>query len=300
MTRSMSDRSGEMEAFVAVVREKSLSAAARSLGLTPSAVSRIIARIEARLGVRLILRTTRSLALTPEGDAYYRAAEKILADMAEAENGIADQASPRGSLRVSAALAHGRMKIVPLLDDFVTRYPGIAVDINLSDMLADVASGKTDVAIRFGPLPDSPLFARWLGRNGRTIVASPHYLARAGMPSVPEDLFAHNCLNFNFRRAEPGWPFRKEGRDYALSVKGNIRANNGETLVQLAHQGAGIARVGSFHVAEAIAQGTLVALLEPFNPGDFEDVHAVFHGGATTPARVRVFVDFLAERLKPS
>ncbi|MEP9358269.1 LysR family transcriptional regulator [Sphingomonas sp. KR3-1] len=297
MSRTLADRSGEMEIFVTAVREGSLSAAARRLDLTPSAVSRALARIEARLGVRLITRTTRRLVLTPEGDAYLHAAQRILADIAEVEGELADQAAPRGRLRVSAALAHGRLAVVPLLGEFVARYPGILVDISLSDMLEDVAGGRADVAIRFGPLADSPLTARKIGETGRTIVAAPFYLTRMGAPQVPEDLHAHNCLNFNFRRAEPVWPFRRDGRDYALPVGGNIEANNGETLVQLAVAGAGIARVGSFNVVDHLAAGRLVALLEPFNPGDREDIHAVFVGGSTRPARVRAFVDFLVEKL---
>ncbi|MDQ0249261.1 DNA-binding transcriptional LysR family regulator [Sphingomonas kyeonggiensis] len=297
MTRAMADRSGEMEIFVTAVREGSLSAAARRLELTPSAVSRALARIEARLGVRLITRTTRKLVLTPEGDAYLHAAQRILTDIAEVEEELADQASPRGRLRVSAALAHGRLAIVPLLGEFVTRYPGILVDISLSDTLEDVAGGRADVAIRFGPLADSALTARKIGETGRSIVAAPAYLGRMGMPQVPEDLHAHNCLNFNFRRAEPVWPFRQDGRDYALPVGGNIEANNGETLVELALAGVGIARVGSFSVAADLAAGRLVSLLDPFNPGDREDIHAVFVGGATRPARVRAFVEFLVEKL---
>lgn len=300
MARMMVDRAGEMEAFDAVVRSSSLSAAGRALGLTPSAVSRIISRIEARLGVRLLVRTTRALTLTPEGEAYHRAARRILADLTESEGAIAWQAAPRGRLRVSASLAYGRLTIVPLLADFTALYPQILVDISLSDEITDVLAGDADVAIRFGPLADSPLTARRLGANGRTIVASPAYLSRAGTPLTPEDLLAHNCLSFNFRRAEPGWPFRREGQDFALSVRGNIEANNGETLVQLAAQGVGIARVGSFHVDADIAAGRLTALLEPFNPGDTEDIHALFVGGTATPRRVRVFVDFLAKRLSGS
>jgi DNA-binding transcriptional LysR family regulator len=297
MHREMTDRSGEMEAFDAVVRAGSLSGAARSLSLTPSAVSRIITRIETRLGVRLIVRTTRSLTLTMEGEAYHRAARRILADMAEVEGSIAEQASPRGRLRVSAALAHGRLSIIPLLGGFLDLYPSIVVDLGLIDTLADVLGGQADVAIRFGPLADSPLTARRLGTSGRTIVASPAYLAKAGTPQTPEDLLDHNCLNFNFRRADPNWPFRRDGRDYELAVNGNLEANNGETLVQLALQGIGIARVGSFHIAEDIATGRLVSLLDAFNPGDTEDIHALFVGGARVPARVRAFVDYLVEHL---
>jgi DNA-binding transcriptional LysR family regulator len=297
------DRTGEMAAFLKVACAGSLSGAARELGLTPSAVSRILARIEARLGVRLMVRTTRQLRLTAEGEAYARAARRILADIDETEAALADRANPRGRIRVSASMAHGRLVIVPLLGEFVARYPDIEVEMELSDEIADVLGGRVDVAIRFGPLADSPLTARRLGETGRTVIAAPSYLARHGTPRVPADLAHHNCLDFSFRRIEPGWPFREDGRDYMLEVKGNITANNGETLVQLAAQGVGITRVGNFHIDEAnargeFASGALVPLLEAFNPQDKESIHAVFVGGANTPARVRVFVDFLAEKLR--
>ncbi|MFN3537980.1 MAG: LysR substrate-binding domain-containing protein [Brevundimonas sp.] len=244
-----------------------------------------------------MLRTTRALTLTAEGQAYLAAARRILADLDDAERAIADQGAPRGRLRVSAALAHGRQCIVPLLGEFTELYPHILVDISLTDAIADVAGGQADVAIRFGALADSPLTARRIGETGRTIVASPDYLARHGTPQTPEDLLDHNCLNFNFRRAEPVWPFRKDGRDYALTVRGTIEANNGETLGQLAVAGVGITRVGNFSVAEDLAAGRLVPVLEAFNPGDVEQIHAVFVGGPNTPARVRVFVAHVARRL---
>lgn len=297
------DRTGEMAAFLKVACAGSLSGAARELGLTPSAVSRTVARIEARLGVRLMVRTTRQLRLTEEGEAYARAARRILADIDETEAALADRANPRGRIRVSASMAHGRLVIVPLLGEFVARYPDIEVEMELSDEIADVLGGRVDVAVRFGPLADSPLTARRLGETGRTVIASPAYLARHGTPRVPADLANHNCLDFSFRRIEPGWPFREDGRDYMLEVKGNITANNGETLVQLAAQGVGITRVGNFHIDEAnargeFASGALVPLLEDFNPQDRESIHAVFVGGTNTPARVRVFVDFLAGKLR--
>jgi len=293
----VSGRSGEMAVFAAIAAHGSLSAAARALGLTPSAVSRIVARIEARLGVRLLVRTTRALALTAEGQAYLRAARRILADLAEVEDAIADQASPRGRLRVTASLAHGRLYVVPLLGGFTARFPHILVDLNLSDRIVDVLGGQADVAIRFGQLADSPLTARRLGETGRVVVAAPSYLARAGTPQVPDDLLGHNCLSFNFRRAEPGWPFRENGVERALAVTGSIEANNGESLAQLARSGVGIARVGRFAVEEDLASGRLVPLLEAYNPQDREPLHALFVGGATTPARVRVFVDYLAATL---
>jgi len=297
MALESADRARELEVFSAIARLGSFSAAGRALDLTPSAVSRTIDRIEARLGVRLLIRTTRALTLTMEGQSYLGAARRILADLDEAERSIADQGAPRGRIRVSASFSHGRLSIVPLLGDLARLYPHILVDISLTDTVVDIAAGQADVGIRFGPLADSALTARRIGETGRSIVASPDYLARHGTPRVPEDLLGHNCLNFNFRRAEPVWPFRRDGRDYALTVRGNIEANNGETLAQLAMDGVGITRVGHFAVADAIAAGRLVSVLDAFNPGDVEPIHAVFVGGTNMPARVRVFVDYLAEHL---
>ncbi|MBT2132974.1 LysR family transcriptional regulator [Croceibacterium sp. LX-88] len=293
-----SDRARALALFAAVVEQGSFSGAGRLFEMSPSAVSRAIDRIEARLGVRLLLRSTRALSLTSEGLTYLQAARRILADLDDAEQQIADRGTPRGRLRVNAALAHGRLCVVPLLGEFAALYPEILIDIALTDTLVNVAAGEADVAIRFGPLADSTLTARKLGENRRVIVASPDYLARHGTPRVPDDLHGHNCLNFNFRRVEPVWPFRVDGQDLALSVKGNIEANNGETLGQLAASGVGLARVGCFSVAEELSRGQLVRVLEEFNPGDVELIHAVFVGGAAIPARVRVFVDFLAKHLR--
>lgn len=297
-TIAPTDRARALEVFAAVATAGSFSGAGRALGLTPSAIGRTIDRIEARLGVRLLLRTTRTLTLTAEGHSYLGAARRILTDLDDAEQAIADQGAPRGRLRVSASLSHGRLCVVPRLGAFVQRYPHILVDINLTDAVVDIAGGQADVGVRFGPLTDSPLTARKLGETGRMIVAAPDYLARHGTPKVPEDLHRHNCLSFNFRRAEPIWPFRRNGQDYVLSVRGSIEANNGETLGQLAVAGVGVARVGAFSVVEDIASGRLVPLLDEFNPGDVETIHAVFVGGTNTPARVRAFVDFLADELR--
>ncbi|MBD9655636.1 LysR family transcriptional regulator [Pseudomonas sp. PDM12] len=288
-------RSGEMEVLVRVAQEGSLSAAARTLGMTPSAVSRIIARTEQRLGTRLLLRTTRAITFTAEGEAYLRGARRILADLAEVEDAIADQSVPKGRIRVSAALGHGRLAIVPLVAAFSARYPNIVVDLTLGDEVVDILGGQADVAVRFGPLPDSPLTARKVGETGQMVVASPDYLARHGTPQVPEDLLQHNCLRFNFRRAEPNWPFVRDGEVFSLKVCGNIECSSGEALAQLARVGAGIARIGAFTVSEDIGRGDLVQLLEAYNPGEREPIHAVFVGGPTMPARVRLFVDFLIE-----
>ena len=288
-------RSGEMEIFAKVAQAGSLSAAARALGLTPSAVSRIIARTEQRLGTRLLLRTTRAISLTPEGEAYLRGARRILADMDEVEEAITDQGVPRGRLRVSAALGHARLTVVPLLAQFSALYPQVLVDLTLGDELVDIAGGQADVALRFGHLPDSSLNARYIGDTGQVIVASPDYLQRCGTPVEPEDLARHNCLRFNFRRAEPDWPFRRDGQEFSLKVTGNLECSSGEALAQLARLGAGIARIGTFTVGDDLNNGQLVPLLEAYNPGDREPIHAVFVGGPAMPARVRVLVDFLVQ-----
>ncbi|VVP69120.1 HTH-type transcriptional regulator DmlR [Pseudomonas fluorescens] len=293
-----SGRSGEMAVFATVAQQGSLSAAARELGLTPSAVSRVIARTEQRLGTRLLLRTTRAISLTTEGETYLRGARRILADMAEVEDAVADQGVPKGRLRVSAALGHGRLAIVPLVAAFSARYPNITVDLSLGDEVVDILGGEADVAVRFGHLPDSPLSARLLGDTGQVVVASPEYLQRHGTPQEPEDLLRHNCLRFNFRRAESNWSFTRDGSEFSLKVRGNIECSSGEALAQLARVGAGIARIGEFSVAEDLQRGDLVPLLEARNPGDREPINAVFVGGPAMPARVRVFVDFLVEHLQ--
>lgn len=293
MPREWIDRSGDMEVLARVVETGSFSAAGRLLELTPSAVSRIIARLEARLGVRLLIRTTRALTLTPEGEAYHRSALRILRDLGETEQAVMDQAAPRGRLRVSASLGFGRMYVVPLLGGFLERYPEVLVDLSLSDAMVDLIGGQADVGIRVGPMADSSLTARKLGDSDRVVVASPAYLARHGEPETPEDLLGHNCIGFNFRRMRQGWPFQRDGQAFELAVSGGVEVNSGDAAVQLARDGVGVARVGRYVVADDIAAGRLVPVLEAFNAGEREPFHAVFMGGAQTPARVRVFVDYL-------
>lgn len=297
MIRDRVNRAADMEVFATAIERGSFSAAARILGLSPSAVSRTISGIEARFGVRLIARTTRALAMTAEGEAYYHAARRILGDLAEVEQAIGEQAAPRGRLRISTTLSYGRLYIVPLIGEFIDLHPGIIVDISLTDAVIDLVEERADVAIRIGPLPDSPMIARRLGESDRVVVASPAYIARYGEPLAPDDLRAHRCLGFNFRRQQPWWPFRHDGRDISLPITPAIETNNGDTVTQLALDGVGIARIGRFNVADAIADGRLVQLLADYNPGDVEPFHALFLGGSTLPARVRVFIDFLAERL---
>lgn len=294
MPRIPMERSGEMEVFLRVVREGGFSAAARSLDLTPSAVSKLIARLEARLGARLLVRTTRALTLTEEGLAYQRAALRIVRELDEADQ-AASAGAVRGRLRINSSIPFGTMFIAPTLPTFMARHPDLIVDLSLTDDVIDLLTVRADVAIRMGTLPDSALIARKLGQSRRIICAAPSYLARRDVPQVPGDLGRHDCLTFNFRRAQVGWPFREDGRDLEQPVSGSLQVNNGETMRQLALAGVGIARLGWFHVAADIAAGALLPVLEQHNPGDLELIHAVHVGGGQVPGRVRAFIDHMAE-----
>ncbi|PDS99856.1 LysR family transcriptional regulator [Rhizobium sp. S9] len=299
MPRILMERSGEMEVFARVVQDGGFSAAARNLDITPSAVSKLIARLETRLGTRLLLRTTRALTLTEEGEAYHHAALRILQELNDAEQEVAGGAV-RGRLRINTTIPFGTMFVAPAIPDFIASNPDLIVDLSFTDGIVDLVAEKTDVAIRMGNLPDSGLIARKLGQSRRVVCASPDYLARRGSPQIPTDLERHDCLTFNFRRARPSWPFRCGGQDVAQPVKGSIVVNNGETMKQMALAGAGIARVGLFHVADEIATGRLVPLLEDFNPGDLEQVHAVYVGGGPLPHRVRAFIEYMVVNLGES
>jgi len=294
MPRVTMERSGEMEVFARVVEEGGFSAAARSLDLTPSAVSKLVARLEERLGARLLVRTTRALRLTEEGEAYHRAALRLLQDLNEAEHAVAAGAV-RGRLRVNASVPVGTMFVAPALPAFLARYPDTSVDLSLTDDVVNLLENRTDIAIRVGNLPDSALMAKKLAQSRRVLVASPAYLDRHAIPRTPSDLVSHNCIGFNFRRSRIGWPFRDGPRDFEQVVSGNVLVNNGETARQLALEGLGIARLGRFHVAEHIAAGRLVPLLEAYDAGDMELIHAIYVGGGEVPGRVRAFIAHMAE-----
>lgn len=296
MPRILMERSGEMEVFARVVQEGGFSAAARSLDLTPSAVSKLIARLETRLGARLLVRTTRALTLTEEGEAYHHAARRILQDLNDADQEAAGGAV-RGRLRVSATIPFGTMFVAPAMPAFIAHNPHLIVDLSFTDGIVDLVAEKIDVAIRMGNLPDSGLIARKLGQSRRVVCAAPSYLERKGRPETPADLERHDCLTFNFRLARPSWPFRQDGRDIEQPVMGSLVVNNGETMKQMALAGAGIARLGLFHIAADFAAGALVPLLEECNPGDLEMIHAIHVGGGPLPPRVRAFIEYMIETL---
>lgn len=294
----MDNRVGEMQVFQRVVESGSFSEAARLLLMTPSTVSKLIGRIEARLGVRLLERSTRRLSLTAEGQVFYERSLALLAELDEIERGLSQgAASADGTIRVNASVPIGTMALEPLLPAFWAEHPRIVVDLSLSDEIVDLYLDRTDVAFRVGPLPDSSMMARRIGVAWRKIVAAPAYLERHGVPKTVDDLAAHNCLGFNFRRAAPVWPFRESGRIVDRAVHGSLLANNGETVRRMAVAGIGLARLGDYHAREDIAAGRLVEVLSDVVESDREDVHAVYLGGPRLPHRVRLFLDFACPRL---
>jgi DNA-binding transcriptional LysR family regulator len=298
MPRLDVNRSGEMEAFVTVVDRGGFSAAARELDMTPSAVSKLIGRLEARLGTQLVHRSTRKLTVTAEGQQFYDASVLVLADLDEAERGAAAHTAPRGRVSISTSLAFGAHVLIPLIPEFTALHPQVALDIGLTDRVVDLMDERADIAIRWGPLAASDLVARRLGETEQVIVGSPAYFARCGVPQRPEDLAAHNMLDFSYRRRTPEWPLMVDGRIVTTPVRGSMRASDGEALRLLAVEGAGIARLSRFQVQTDLDAGRLVTVMEDLNPHDAEPIHAVYLGKpGRLPGRVRVLLDFLVERL---
>jgi len=299
----MDNRAGEMEVFVLAAELKSFSAAGRRLKLSPSAVSKLVSRVEERLGTRLLVRSTRTLELTPEGDIYLRRARRILKEIDETEELVAGgREEARGLLRVNSSVGFGERCILPLLGEFAERHPKVRLDLTLTDGVIDLIGERTDIAIRVGPMRDSSLMAKRLFSSRRVIVASPDYLKKYGTPKTPEDLDQHNCIGFNFRRSLDEWPFRDPGNDsvYTKAITGNIQVSSGSIKRQLCLLGVGIGRIGEFHVCPDIKAGQLVPILEDYNGGDTELVHAVYAGHEHLAARIRAFIDFLVERIEPS
>ena len=287
----------DMVAFVRAVERGGFSAAARDLGLTPSAVSKLVTRLEDRLGVRLLNRTTRSLALTAEGEAFFQRSQRILADIAEAEEEVGrTRAQPRGLLRVNVGTAFGMHQLVPALPDFLSRYPEIQVELTLTDRLVDLVEEGADVGLRMGTLPDSSLVARRIVDVERVICASPAYLRRHGTPKKPADLRNHNCLNMANAPALRRWPF--EGRDGVehVEVSGNLTATSADALLALASRGLGVIRLTDVIVGAAIREGSLVPLLGEVHHREAVPLHAVYPQGRHRSTRVAAMIDFLVER----
>jgi DNA-binding transcriptional LysR family regulator len=288
--------SAEMNAFVRVVERGSFAAAATDLGLTPSALSKLITRMEDRLGVRLLTRTTRKLALTVEGELFVARSRDILASIVAAEAEVmAASERPRGHLRISVGTAVAKQILRPALPLFFERYPDITVELHVSDRQIDLVAEQVDVALRSGALGDSTLVARKVAEATRVICASPDYLRKHGAPRVPADLLRHNCLTL------PGpawaqWPFHTHEGINRLAVSGSFTSDNADLLLDMAIAGLGIARLADFMVARAVQQDALVPLLEDSHVPESFPIHALTVPGRHRAPRIRAFIDFFAEQ----
>jgi len=270
----------DMSAFVRAVELGGFSNAARELGLTPSAISKLVTRLEDRLGVRLLNRTTRRLALTPEGEAYFHRSQRILADIGEAENEVARfRAQPKGVLRVNVSTAFGLHQLAPALPEFLARHPEVQVELTISDRVVDLIEEGADLGIRLGALADSSLVARRICELERVVCASPAYLGKWGTPKEPEDLLKHNCLCIAYSPSLQRWPFAAKDGARHIEVSGNASANTADALLRLALAGLGIIRLSDVIVGEAIREGKLVPLLQDVHHSEPLPLHAVYPQG---------------------
>ncbi|TNC09591.1 LysR family transcriptional regulator [Methylobacterium terricola] len=286
----MPDRLTGMQIFVRVASTGSLSAAARALGLSQSGVTKHVAALEDRLGVRLLHRTTRRLTLTEAGRRYHEACERILAEIDEAEAAAGAEAEePRGTLRLNVPVSFGVLQVAPMLADFARAHATLAVELGLNDRPVDLIEEGWDLAIRIGHLRDSSLVARALAPCRMRVCAAPSYLAARGWPRRPQDLADHNCLGYTLA-SDDGWRF--EGG--TVTVAGSLRASNGDALVAAAAAGLGMIYQPTFLVADALRRGSLVALDLGTIPS--LPIHAMMPSRRSPPAKVRALVEFVAGR----
>ena len=295
----MADALQEMTVFAKVVAAGSLSAAARELGASPALVSRRLAALESRLGVRLVNRTTRTLNLTVEGSRYYEACTRVLADIQEADAEVAaGRVEPRGALKVALPASFGHQHVAPLVPKFAERYPKVELALSLSDRSVNVMDEGFDVAVCIADLRDSSLAARRLAPNRRVVCASPAYLAAHGTPRTPEDLAKHNCLVVSDFTAN--WQYKtRDGRSTSVRVQGRYACDNWEVLRQWALAGLGIALKSTWDVYHQLEDGTLVAILPDYAFHSDVAIYAVYPHRRFLPAKTRVFIDFLAESFGP-
>lgn len=282
-----------MQTFVSVADATSFSIAARRHGISQSAVSKQIAMLEAQLGVRLFHRTTRSLALTSEGSAYYEAARRALAAIDEAQAAIGPTAELQGLLRVTVPLTFAEARLVPIIASFLACHPKIEFDLSISDHALNLVADNIDVAIRVGRLVDSSLVSRSVGVARRVVVASPAYVARAGRPERPSDLAAHNCLQYSLLASGTRWLFRS---GEAVSVMGNLRTDSPNALRAAALAGLGVAVNALWLFEHDIAAGRLEILCAD-DPPVTMPIQAVLPSGRHIAARTRTFIDHVAASL---
>jgi DNA-binding transcriptional LysR family regulator len=284
------DQFKQISAFVGVASRGSMSATARAEGVTPAIIGRRLDALEERLGVKLLLRTTRRISLTFEGAAFLEDCQRILRELADAEGAVSlGGIRPGGHLTISAPAGFGRRHVAPLLTRFVEDNPDVTVRLDLSDRLVDLVDENVDCAIRIGDLADSSLISIRLGEMQRVVVASPDYLAKFGVPPAPTFLAEHNCLSL---RQQRGWTLRVEGEVRVVKVSGNFECNDGAVLHDWALAGKGLAWRSLWEVGTDIAAGRLVTVLDEF-AAPAVGIHAVVPQRRHLPLRVRLFIDLL-------
>ena len=294
----------ELGFLVALSGSGSLSATARELGISKAAVSKRLATIEARTGVTLVNRTTRRMSLTPEGDAVVERARRILGDMEELDRMLSRSTQvPKGLLRINATLGFGRSHVAPLISRFVQRYPEVDVQLQLTVNPPALTEDAFDVCVRFGHPPDTRVIARRLAPNRRLLCAAPAYLAGHGHPKTPQDLSRHNCIGirqgdeaYGIWRLSTGEGSRR--RTEAIRIRGNLATNDGEIAVRWALDGHGILMRAEWDIARYLRSGRLVEVLPLWETPE-ADIHAVYPQRLQLSARVRAFVECMAESLGP-
>ncbi|MES2071131.1 MAG: LysR family transcriptional regulator [Pseudomonadota bacterium] len=287
------DQFKQLSTFAEVATRGSLSSAARAEGVAPAMIGRRLDALEERLGVKLLQRTTRKIALTNEGTAFLEDCQRILADLEEAETAVSERsARASGQLTVSAPAGFGRQHVAPLVPSFLTEHRDVKLTLSLNDRVVDLIGEGIDVAIRIASLTDSNLIGVKLADNKRVVVASPAYIKRHGAPASLDELSNHNCLAFSTDGSQRGWTFRQSGKNVTLKVEGNMVCNDGEVLHDWAISGKGLAWRSMWEVGAEIETGKLVTVLDEFTaPGN--DIYAIFAQRRHLPLRIRAFVDFL-------
>lgn len=289
------DRFDEINAFAAVADARSFTQGARRLGVSGAQVSKLVARLENRLGARLLNRTTRDVSLTDTGRAYLERARVLLDDFATLEGSVRDQGGPRGLLRISAPVSFGANQLTPALLDFAQAYPEVSLDVSSTDRMVNLVEEGFDVGVRIGALADSSLIARRLAPVRLVTCASPDYLRRHRPPDVPEDLARHEAI-IDTNAADPAiWRFQGHGGGHGVRVSGRLRFGGADACVAAARMGLGVTRTPAFAASEDLRAGRLIPLLCAFEPPTIH-VHVVYPHARHLAAKVRAFVDFLARR----
>ncbi|MDF2810500.1 MAG: LysR family transcriptional regulator [Microvirga sp.] len=290
----------DFQVFACVVDNGSFAAAAKTLNVTRSAVCRRIDRLEQRLGVRLLDRTTRRLSLTEAGETLHRRAVRILTEIAEAELVVSEYGGePRGTLRITSPIMIGLHKLIPVLPEFLKRYPQIKVHLDLSDDLTDPALADHDLGLRWGEQQSSATIITRVAESRQIICAAPSYLDCYGVPETPQDLLKHNCvLMSRLGLSNNDWSFVIDGRPVKLKVQGNYVVNGGHGNYEAVIAGLGIGRLTDLRVLEDIRTGRLRPILQAFEPEEAMPIYAAYKAGALVPPKVRICIDFLRRRMR--